>query len=159
MRNAIQNYLRADGAAGSVMAHAGQLLRLNGVLQRLVPTNFRGAVRVANVKAGKIIILAENGSVAVKLRQMATRLQASFLAAGAECKAIEVKVQPSENHYETKGSHQKPLSSATRGSLQGFANTLSDNDPLRTALEHLIRNAAYTQDLADPSDEKYDDPR
>jgi hypothetical protein len=145
MRNSIQNYLHADGAAGSVMAHAGLLLRLNGVLERIVPINFRGAVRVANVKAGKIIILAENGSVAVKLRQMATRLQASFIAAGAECKSIDVKVQPSENHYETKASHQKPLSSISCGSLQGFANTLSADDPLRVALEHLIHNAAHAE--------------
>jgi hypothetical protein len=149
MQTAINDYLKTDQAAGPVMAQAALLLRLNGVFRQSVPAPLGAAARVANLKAGKIIILAENGSVAVKLRQMAERLQTVFLAAKVECKGIEVKVQPAERLSESMGSTPKPLSEKACGSLQALLETLPENSPLRGGLTQFLRRVARVENAPD----------
>ncbi|MEY4592938.1 MAG: hypothetical protein RIR18_1833 [Pseudomonadota bacterium] len=142
MRSAIKNYLRADGAAAGVMAHGALLLRLNGMLAQALPSVLQGAVRVANIKSGKVILMAENGSVAVKLRQMATRLQTAFRAAGVECNGVDVKVQPSEILSESMSSSTKPLSATSCQHLQTLSDSLPEGSDLRGALEKLLSRVA-----------------
>lgn len=142
MRSAIQNFLYANSASGSVMAHGSLLLKLDGVLAQALSDGLRGAVRVANVKSGKVTLLVENGSVAAKLRQMATRLQTVFRTAGIECSGVEVKVQPLEILFESKSSTVKPLSEVGISHLQNLSNSLPEGEPLRAALEHLVAQAA-----------------
>jgi hypothetical protein len=142
MRSAIQNYLRADGAAGAVMAHGSLLLKLNGILAQALPVSFRQAVRVANIKSGQVILLAENGAIAVKLRQMATRLQTAFRTAGVECTGVDIKVQPSETLFESMGSATKPLSDISVEHIHKLAISLPEGDVLRLALERLVDRAA-----------------
>ena len=124
------------------MAHGSLLLKLNGVLTQSLPSSLQGVVRVANVKSGKVILLVENGSVAAKLRQMATRLQTLFRTAGVECNGVEVKVQPSETLFESTGSTVKPLSDAGCSHLEKLSSSLPEGDGLRKALEHLLSRAA-----------------
>lgn len=143
MRSAIKDYLADDKAAGSVMSHASLLLRLNTVFQQSLPSPLGKAARVANVKAGTIVILAENGAVAVKIRQMTQRLESTFVAAGVQCNSVEVKVQPAKTLSESMGSTLKPISEQSRASLGSFANSLPDEDHLRKAIETLLSRAAH----------------
>ena len=142
MRSAIQNFLRADGAAGAVMAHGALLLKLNGILALALPMNLRQAVRVANIKSGQVVLLAENGATAVKLRQMATRLQTAFRTAGVECNGVDVKVQPSETLFESMGSVIKPLSDVGADHIHKLVISLPEGDVLRLALERLLNRSA-----------------
>lgn len=154
MQTAVHDLLRKDNAAGQVMAHASQLLRLNGLLQQFVPAPMGAAVRVANIKAGKIVILAENGAVAVKIRQMSGRLQDAFSAAKVECSGIEVKVQPRERHPESKASLFRPLSAGAAGSLQRLADGLPAGSALQNALQHLLNRAARSEPAHSPTDQE-----
>lgn len=142
MRSAIKDYLADDKAAGAVMGHAALLLRLNAVFQQSVPSPLGKAARVANIKAGCVVILAENGAVAVKLRQMTQRLESTFIAAGVQCSSLAVKVQPAKTLSESTGSTLKPISEQSRASLGSLLNSLPDNDSLRQAIEVLLRRAA-----------------
>lgn len=125
-----------------MVAHGAWLLRLNAILNAALPSGFQGAVRLANVKADRAILLVENGAMAAKLRQMSLRLQATLRTAGVECTGVEIKVQPQETQLKSRDSVAKPLSGTSCQTLLGFAETLPEGDVLRAALERLVRQAA-----------------
>jgi hypothetical protein len=69
-----EQYLDSDAAASRVMAHARLLLKLSRRFEAIAPAGLRHTAHVANYKSGKIIIHADNGAVAAKIRQMSQRL-------------------------------------------------------------------------------------
>jgi hypothetical protein len=141
MTKELEQYLNSDAAAGKVMAHARLLIKLSRRFEAIAPSGFRHAARVANYKSGKIIIHADNGAVAAKIRQMGQRLCDELSKSGAECNGIEVKVQPRQIPYQSISSTQKPLSAKACGVLRSTSENLPKG-PLRDALDRLLRSAA-----------------
>lgn len=141
MHKAPAQYLDDDATAGRLMAHARLLLKLTRRLEAATPSGLRHAVRVANFKSGRIVIHADNGAVATKIRQMSQRLVDELSKEGAECSGIEVKVQPRQIPFQSTPSTQKPLSAQAIGTLQSAAEELPDG-PLRKALNCLLERAA-----------------
>lgn len=141
MYKAPEQYLDSDATTGRLMAHARLLLKLTRRFEAIAPAGLRHAARVANFKSGKIVIHADNGAVAAKLRQMSQRLCSELSKGGAECNGIEVKVQPRQFPYQSMGSTIKPLSDRTFGMLRETADKLPDG-ALRNALDTLIKRAA-----------------
>ncbi len=141
MTNGLEHYLNNDAAAGRVMAHARLLLKLARRFEAVAPATVANAARVANYKSGKIIIHADNGAVAAKIRQMSQRLCDELSKGVAECSGIEVKVQPRQIPCQSMSSTQKPLSARTFGVLRSTAENLPKS-PLRDALEALLTSAA-----------------
>ncbi len=139
-----EHYLDSDAAIGRVMAHARLLQKLSRRFEAIAPGGLRHAARVANYKSGKIVIHADNGAVAAKIRQMSQRLCNELSMGGAECSALEVKVQPRQNPYQTRTSTPKPLSGKAFGALQATAEKLPPG-PLRAALDSLLQRAARTE--------------
>lgn len=131
---------KADGTA-SVMAHARLLLKLSRRFEAIAPAGLGRAARVANFKSGKVIIHADNGAVATKLRQMSQRLCDELCKGGLQCSGLEVKVQPRQTPAQSRSSTPKALSGRTRGTLQATAAGLPRGE-LRSALEHLLERAA-----------------
>lgn len=141
MTASLETYLeKSDGAAG-VLAHARLLLQLERRFAAVVPAGLASAARVANYKSGKIVIHAENGAVATKLRQMSQRLCDELSKRGVECNVMEVKVQPRQMPYQSTGSTQKPLSVRACGALDATAAALPEGG-LKAALQTLLRRAA-----------------
>ena len=136
-----EQYLDSDAAASRVMAHARLLLKLSCHFEAIAPAGLRHSAHVANYKSGKIIIHADNGAVATKIRQMSQRFCDELSERGAECTAIEVKVQPLEIPYQSTTSTQKPLSAKACGVLRSTSENMPKG-PLREALEHLLKSAA-----------------
>jgi hypothetical protein len=145
MHNELTHYLNNDAAVGKVMAHARLLLRLSRRFEAIVPQQFRQYAHVANFKAGKIIIHADNGAVAAKIRQLSQRLSDEFAAGGAECTGIEVKVLPRQIPEHVVSSTQKPLSTKACGVLRSATENLPAGS-LRSALEQLLASAAKRED-------------
>ncbi|MBS1143736.1 MAG: hypothetical protein H6R14_1142 [Proteobacteria bacterium] len=141
MYNGPEHYLDKDAAAGRVMAHARLLLKLSRRFEAVAPAGLRHSAHVANYKLGTIIIHADNGAVAAKIRQMSQRLSNELSKGGAECSGIEVKVQPRQIPSQSTSSTQKPLSAKAIGMLQETTDNLPAG-PLRAALDRLIRHAA-----------------
>ena len=139
-----EQYLNSDAATTPVMAHARLLQKLSRRFEAVAPSGLRHAARVANYKSGKIVIHADNGAVATKIRQMSQRLCDELSKGGAECNDMEVKVQPRQNPYQTRTSTQKPLSDKAFGMLQSTAENLPEG-PLRRALDTLLKRAARTE--------------
>lgn len=141
MTNGLEHYLDNDAAASRVMAHARLLLKLAQRFEAIAPGGLGRVAHVANYKSGKIVIHADNGAVATKLRQMGQRLCDELSIEGAQCSGIEVKVQPRQIPCQSMGSTNKPLSARACGALRSTSENLPEG-PLREALETLLSSAA-----------------
>jgi hypothetical protein len=139
-----EQYLDSDAAAGRIMAHARLLLKLSRRFEAVAPSGLRHAAHVANYKSGKIIIHADNGAVAAKIRQLSQRLSDELSKSGTECSGIEVKVQPRQIPCQSTSSTQKPLSGKAIGMLRSTSETLPKG-PLRAALERLLERTAKAE--------------
>ena len=139
-----EQYLNSDAATSRIMAHARLLQKLSRRFEAIAPSGLRHAARVANYKSGKVVIHTENGAVAAKLRQMSQRLCDELSKGGAECSAMEVKVQPRQTPYQSTTSTLKPLSGKAFGMLQSTADSLPEG-PLRKALNTLLERAARVE--------------
>ena len=132
-----EHYLDSDASTSRIMAHARLLQKLSRRFEAIAPSGLRHAARVANYKSGKIVIHADNGAVATKIRQMSQRLCDELSNCGAQCKGIEVKVQPRQIPCQSTTSTTKPLSARTCGVLRSTAENLPKG-PLRDALDALL---------------------
>lgn len=141
MTASLETFLDKSDGAAQVMAHARLLLKLERRFASIVPAGLGHASRVANYKSGKIVIHAENGAVATKIRQMSQRLCDELSKRGVECNVMEVKVQPRQIPYQSTGSTQKPLSARACGAIHATAENLPAG-PLREALETLLKRSA-----------------
>ncbi len=139
-----EHYLNKDAAAGRIMAHARLLIKLTRRFEAVAPGGLRHAAHVANFKSGKIVIHADNGAVAAKIRQMSQRLCVELSKGGPECSELEVKVQPRQLPFQSITSTQKPLTARTFGVLQATTDNLPSG-PLKSALENLIARAAKAE--------------
>jgi hypothetical protein len=144
MYNGPEHYLDKDAAAGRVMAHARLLLKLSRRFEAVAPAGLRHSAHVANYKLGTIIIHADNGAVAAKIRQLSQRLSSELSKGGTECNGIEVKVQPRQIPSQSTSSTQKPLSGKAIGILQSASESLPEG-PLRKALDNLLQRAARAE--------------
>jgi hypothetical protein len=144
MYNGPEHYLDRDAAAGRVMAHARLLLKLSRRFEAVAPAGLRHSAHVANYKLGTIIIHADNGAVAAKIRQLSQRLSNELSKGGVECSGIEVKVQPRQIPSQSMSSTQKPISEKAIGILQSTTEKLPEG-PLRSALDNLMRRAARVE--------------
>jgi len=136
-----EQYLESDAATSRVLAHARLLLKLTQRFEAIAPPGLRDAAQVANYKSGKVVIHADTGAVAAKIRQMSQRLCSELSKFGAECSDIDVKVHPRHIQYQATSSTQKPLSAKTFGLLRSTAENLPKG-PLQEALNKLMERAA-----------------
>jgi hypothetical protein len=141
MTNTLEGYLDNDSGAGRVMAHARLLLDLALRFEATAPAGLSDFARIANYKSGKVVILADNGAVAVKVRQLSQRLCDELSKGGLECNRIDVKVQPQQIPCKSRPSTRKPLSAGACEVLRATSATLPDG-PLRNALDVLLARAA-----------------
>ncbi len=140
MTHGLEHFLDNDAAAGRVMAHARLLLKLGQRFEALAPVALRNAARVANYKSGTVVIHADNGAVATKIRQMGQRLCDQLSLDGTPCSGIEVRVQPRRISRQSAEPARKSLSAKTCGLLRSTSETLPKG-PLREALETLLTRA------------------
>ena len=89
----IGDVIAASGNLRALSEHARRLRDLQHLLFEAVPPALAGASRVANLKSGLLVILADNAAVAAKLRQMAPRLLSHLEKAQIQVTGIRVDVQ------------------------------------------------------------------
>jgi len=135
-------YLNSAGGLSRLSTHAGRLVKLQHAFGKIAPAYLLASSRVANFKSGKVIIHADSGAVAAKLRQILPSLAEKFSLEGAEITEIQVKVQPSyvaaQQENRGKSGAAAPLIGATaKAGLQGLADDLPDS-ALKAALERLV---------------------
>ncbi len=114
-----------------------QLAALQSALAEVLPGNLATSATVALEKAGELILYADNGAVAAKLRQMAPRILMFLRQRQYELTGIRVQVQVRipDNPLPQK---QISLSAEARKVINLLSERL-DASPLKTALKRLGR--------------------
>ena len=115
-----------------------QLAALQSALAEVLPGNLATSASVASVKAGELILFADNGAVAAKLRQIAPRILISLRQRGYEITGIHLQVQVRirDNPLPQK---QISLSSEARNAIDLLSERLNAS-PLKAALRRLGRH-------------------
>ncbi len=120
-------------------AHAKRLQKLQCLFAEAVPASLSRVCRVANFKAGALILHAENGAVAAKLRQMAPSLTAEFRLKTQDVTEIRIKVQPLDIAPQHVAQITAvPIGAASRSGLAQLADTLPEG-PLRESLKRFLQ--------------------
>jgi len=151
----IDELLQRDPQLARLTGHAAILLRLQDRLAATLPEPLRPAVRVANLKDGRLLLHADNGAVATRLRQQAPTLVSALRLQGGEVTGIEVRVQP-RNPPSTPpaATPAMPPGAQARQALATLADRLEPPSPLRKALQRLLaRGMGRSEDDQHPFEE------
>lgn len=114
-----------------------QITLLQRHYQQIAPPSLLRSSRVIQIHDQTLIVAADNGAVAAKLRQISSELISSFRTRGCEVTGIQIKVQvrtitpPANKVYRTLGAKGKL-------ELENLALDLKDS-PLKSALQRLAR--------------------
>ena len=109
------------------------------MLLEAVPPPLAHATRVKNFRAGTLFILADNGAVAAKLRQLAPRLLMFVRKRKNEVTGIQVEVQVAMPQIgPANAATGRDLSLTTVRDLERLAEALKAS-PLKSALDRLVR--------------------
>lgn len=124
-----------DNAGLTALSRATQCI---AALQRLyvvcAPPDMVRASRVVNNHDGMLVIAADNGAIAAKLRQQAPRLLKNMQKQGAEVTGIRVQVQVERSMPATrKRAEKKPLSIDSIDNFEKLSKQVKDPE-LRSAL-------------------------
>lgn len=144
---ALDAYLSTAGSLARLSAHAGRLVKLQRVFEQCAPSYLAVASRVANYKSGRVIIHADSGAVAAKLRQMLPSLVDNFSLVGAEITEIQVKVQPvyaaaqQSNQRGKVAAQRSAIKGEIKEKLQGLADTLPETSPMKAPLQRLVKDS------------------
>ncbi|NWG30262.1 MAG: DUF721 domain-containing protein [Rhodocyclaceae bacterium] len=142
LRGSLTEHLAASDSFARLADQAERLRRLQTLLDAMLPVSLAVAAHVANLKRGKVVIHADSGAVAVKLRQLGPRLAAGFVQQGQEVSGIEVRVQPGGRISPASRKIQpKKLGIQPKRSLTSLSAGLPEGSPLKAALERLLASA------------------
>lgn len=137
----LQEHLSTAEGTARFAAHAQRLLRLQHLLESVLPPALRNHARVANLRQGKLVIHAANSAVAAKLRQFGPRFTDAFLKDGAQFTEIDVRVQAKPT---TKSRvNAEPIIFPNQERKQALT-TLTDELPEGSALKEPLRKLLRT---------------
>ena len=135
----IGEILAATGELKTLSRSAQRQAELARLLVEATPRALSEATQVKGLRAGTLVISADNAAVAAKLKQLVPRLLIHFSKRVPEITGIRVEVQPEP------GAASAPAQSAKCGpgqaalaDLQKLADGLADS-PLKLSLHRLVR--------------------
>lgn len=123
-------------------AHAARLSRLESQLQAALPTPLAASCHVANLRDGDLVVHADSGAAAAKLRQSLPSLVAALQAAGAPVGTIRVRVKPVEYRPAPAAAPTREVSASTLQHLAALTHALPADSPLAGALQRFLRRSA-----------------
>lgn len=139
MSTLLHRYLGRDTPLARLQDHAARLERLQRILETALPAPSARACRVVNIKDDVLTISARGSAIAVRLKQMIPSLLAHFARGGQVLERIDIKVGLPETPPVQAPLPERGISDAARAQIEGFAASLPEDAPLRSALETLVR--------------------
>ena len=130
------------GASTELKALSARVRRL-GELQKLylgsAPRELASASRVKSLKAGTLVICADNAAIAAKLKHVTPSLLAAVQRSEAEVTKIRIEVQVSGRATAARRKSKKgALTPAAVDEFEALAARVAEG-PLKTALGRLVR--------------------
>jgi hypothetical protein len=130
-------FLASTDELRQLSSKAKQVNALQQHYELLAPPALLQGSRILQLRQQVVVIAADNGAVAAKLRQMTGELISLFQARGCEVTGIQIKVQVTAP--PPVGSPQpRILSKAAQDTLAKLEESLADS-PLKTALRRLAK--------------------
>jgi hypothetical protein len=131
-------YLDSPGLR-SLASQARHLAELQQKLLTTVPQPLAQTCCVKQLRAGTLILLAENAAIATKLKQLAPRLLTAYQKQGNEVTSIRIEVQVKDGRQGSQiKDNPRKLSIESIAILENFLNDLPDS-PLKQALTNLAK--------------------
>ncbi|MGQ0578203.1 MAG: DciA family protein [Betaproteobacteria bacterium] len=124
-----------------------RLVVLQDILTEVLPYSLTSSTTLALSAADELVLFADNGAAAAKLKQLAPRILAFFQQRGHKVTAIRVQVQIKIRHNPLL-QKQILLTPTARRAIWELSATLGAS-PLKTALERLGRRKASLPDHHD----------
>lgn len=139
----IGQFLQGPSAETSLLAKARQLLKMQQVFIEIAPPQLSKFSSLGPMTEGTLIVFADNGAVAAKLKQLAPALLAKFQARGYEVTGIRVEVQP-KIHRQKVDMIAKGRGRPGPAALESLAKLSAELDPspLKSALQSLLDRTA-----------------
>jgi hypothetical protein len=133
----LKAFLASTTELRQLSSKAEQLTALQRHYELLAPPSLLPCSRILQLREKVVVIAADNGAVAGKLRQMTTELISLFQARGCEITGIQIKVQVSAPP-PVSSSEPRILGKVAKDALNQLQENLADS-PLKTALKRLSR--------------------
>lgn len=135
----VSQYLDTSPGVERLTSHAACLLALRRLIAEALPEPLRRSSTIANYKQRKVIVLAENGAAAARLRLLAPSLVELLGHRGWQVTGLKVEVQPDAwRHTQPIEEKRLLLSSSARDALSRTVAGLPESR-LRRAVESLAR--------------------
>jgi hypothetical protein len=130
-------FLESNQDLRHLSQRAKQIATLQRHYQLIAPPSLLQASRVMQLHDQTLILSADNGAVAAKLRQISAELISSFRTRGCEVTGIQIKVQV---RVRATPATPRPrmLSKKGQKELEDLALNLQDS-PLKSALKRLAK--------------------
>lgn len=141
MTQPIDRFVVQADTLDRLKAHATRLGRLQRHVADALPPYLAGLCHVANLKDDVLIIHANNGAIAAKLRQAAPRLLNALAAQGVVLSSIKVATRLPDSLPPTREPVIRHVSHDTCDTLNALAEHLPEDDPLRKALERFVQHS------------------
>ena len=134
----IDFYLKSSNSLRHLADEARRIAELQQVFLKIAPHPLTQACCVKQLRAGTLLLLAENAAIAAKVKQLFPRLLAFYQKLGWEITSIRVEVQVTESAPRpAAGRTRKRLSIETIDNLERLAASLEDS-PLKQALTNMV---------------------
>ena len=141
----IGDVIANSGNLTALARHARRLIDLQQLLLEATPSALAAASRVTDLKAGTLVVLADNAAVAAKLRQLAPRLLKQVQKQQVEVTGIRVDVQVKTHKIKAEDEVTKhSLPPDAIKDLGSLAEALPPS-PLKSALVRLLARRGATK--------------
>lgn len=141
----IGDVIARSGGLEALARHARRLSDLQLLLLEATPSELAAATRVTDLKAGTLVVLADNPAVAAKLRQLAPRLLKHVQKQQPQITGIRVAVQVKTHKINDEHEFTKrPLPPEAIKDLGELAEALPPSS-LKSALAQLLARRHSTK--------------
>ena len=138
MSNRLSSYFNASQELRQLSHKVDELLALQRHYEQIAPSSLVRASHVMQIDQQALVIAADNGTVAAKLRQLAPGFIQLFQNGGYEITGIQIRVQVALP-INTRPPRPTSLSTIGRQQLVDFTVKLQDS-PLKIALLRLAKS-------------------
>lgn len=138
MSQPLRRFVDAGSNLESLRDHAQRLIELQHHVNAALPATLAAACHVANLKGDTLLIHADNGAVAAKLRQATPRLVEALAQHGVRLASIKIATRPAHAAPPQRPPTRRTVSGYAQQGMQTLADQLPADDPLRKALERFV---------------------
>jgi len=121
----------------AILVHVERLAALERLYVASVPGELARRSAVAYEHQGTLVVVADNGAVAAKLRHLAPRIVVGIVKSVPEVTSIRVEVQVKEPAPARRGRPQAKIGPQGLEHLGALRDSLADS-PLKAALNRLV---------------------